>query len=61
VPEQIVTCPESNLALSVQVLKKTADLAEKEKTTVRIPITTQGEVQSFGVYAIPGQETRKEF
>jgi hypothetical protein len=31
VPEQTVTCSESNLALSVQVLKKTADLAEKEK------------------------------
>jgi hypothetical protein len=57
VPEQVVTCPESNLALGVQVLKKTADLAEKEKTTVRIPIITHGEVQSFGVYAVPGLGT----
>jgi hypothetical protein len=57
VPEHVVTCPESDLALSVKVLKKTADLAETEKTTVRIPITTQGEVQSFGVYAIPGLGT----
>jgi hypothetical protein len=39
------------------VLKKTADLAKKEKNIVRIPITTQGEVQSFGVYAIPGLGT----
>ena len=51
VPNHTVTCPESNLALKVKVLKKTADLAGKEKTTV------QGEVKDFGVYAVPGMET----
>ena len=29
----------------------------EEKTTVRIPISTQGEVKNFGVYAVPGLET----
>ena len=52
-----VTCPESNLALKVKVLKKAADMAEKEKTTVRIPITWGGEAKNFGVYAVPGLET----
>ena len=56
-PEHAVTCPESELALKVKVLKKAADLAAKEKTTVRIPIATQGEVKNFGVYAVPGLET----
>jgi hypothetical protein len=32
-------------------------LAEQGKTVVRIPVTTQGEVQSFGVYAVPGLGT----
>ena len=57
VPNHAVTCPESELALKVKVLKKAADLAAKEKTTVRIPIATQGEVKNFGVYAVPGLET----
>jgi hypothetical protein len=57
VPERMVTCPDSNLALSVQALKKTTVLAEQGKTVVRIPVTTQGEVQSFGVYAVPGLGT----
>ena len=35
VPNHTVTCPESDLALNVKVLKKPADLAKKEKTTVR--------------------------
>ena len=56
-PNHAVTCPESELALKVKVLKKAADLAAKEKTTVRIPIATQGEVKNFGVYAVPGLET----
>ena len=56
-PNHAVTCPESELALKVKVLKKAADMAEKEKTTVRIPIATQGEVKNFGVYAVPGLET----
>ena len=56
-PNHAVTCPESDLALKVKVLKKAADLAAKEKTTVRIPIATQGEVKNFGVYAVPGLET----
>jgi hypothetical protein len=57
VPNHTVTCPKSDLALNVKVLKKTVDLAKKEKNTVQIPITTQGEVQSFGVYAVPGLGT----
>ena len=57
VTEHAVTCPDSELALKVKVLKKAADLAAKEKTTVRIPISTQGEVKNFGVYAGPGLET----
>ena len=57
VPNHAVTCPESDLALKVKVLKKAADLAAKEKTTVRIPIATLGEVKNFGVYAVPGLET----
>ena len=56
-PNDAVTCPESDLTLKVKVLKKAADLAAKEKTTVRIPIATQGEVKNFGVYAVPGLET----
>ena len=52
-----MTCPDSDLALKVKVLKKAADLAHQEKTTVRIPISTQGEVRNFGVYAVPGLET----
>ena len=55
--DHAVTCPESNLALKVKVLKKAADMAEKEKTTVRIPITSRGEAKNFGVYAVPGLET----
>ena len=57
VSENAVTCPGSELALKVKVLKKAADLAAKERTTVRIPISTQGEVKNFGVYAVPGLET----
>ena len=59
-PNHAVTCPKSDgtyLALKIKVLKKAADLAAKEKTTVRIPIATQGEVKNFGVYAVPGLET----
>jgi hypothetical protein len=53
----MVTCPDSNVTLSVRALKKTTVLAEEGKTVVRIPVTNQGEVQSFGVYAIPGLGT----
>ena len=59
-PNHAVTCPRSDgtdLALKVKVLKKAADFAAKEKTTVRIPITDEGEVKNFGVYAVPGLET----
>ena len=61
VPNHAVTCPGSDFALKVKVLKKAADMAEKEKTTVRIPIDTlnhtRGEAKNFGVYAVPGLET----
>ena len=50
-------CPDSELALKVHVLKKAAELAAKERTTVRIPIAHQNEVSNFGVYAVPGLET----
>jgi hypothetical protein len=53
----MVTCPDSNVTLSVRALKKTTVLAEEGKTVVRIPVTNQGEDQSFGVYAIPGLGT----
>ena len=56
-PNHAVICPESNLALKVEVLKKAVDLAAKEKATVRIPIATQGETKNFGVFAIPSVET----
>ena len=55
--EERVKCPDSELNLKVHVLKKAAELAAKEKTTVRIPINFQTEVQNFGVYAVPGLET----
>ena len=57
VPNHAVTCPGSDFALKVKVLKKAADMAEKEKYTVRIPIDMRGEVKNFGVYAVPGLET----
>ena len=57
VTETSVKCPDSDLALKVHVLKKAADLAAKEKTTVRIPIKVPGEVMNFGVYAVPGLDT----
>ena len=56
-PNHAVICPESNLALKVEVLKKAVDLAAKEKATVRIPIATQGETKNFGVFAVPSVET----
>ena len=56
-PNHAVTCPESDLTLKVKVLKKAADLAANKKATVRIPITTRGEVKNFGVYAVPSLET----
>ena len=56
-PNHAVICPESNLALKVEVLKKAVDLAAKEKATVRIPIATQGETKHFGVCAVPSVET----
>ena len=55
--ESAVKCPESDLALKVHVLKKAADLAAKENTTVRIPIKTPDQESNFGVYAVPGLET----
>ena len=57
-PNHAVTCPESGLVLKVTVLKGAADLARQTKTTIRIPITTQGEVENFGVYAAPCLENR---
>ena len=56
-PNHAVTCPETDLDLQVKVLKKATDLAAKEKSVVRIPITTEEEVKNFGVYAVPGVET----
>jgi hypothetical protein len=56
-PERRVTCPNSNVSLSVKTLKETTVLAEKGKTVVRIPVANQGEDQNFGVYAIPGLGT----
>jgi hypothetical protein len=55
--EGSVQCPDSSLALKVAVLQQASSLAMKEKTTVRIPITVAGEVQTFGVYAVPGLQT----
>ena len=52
-----VQCPESTLALKVNVLKQAAELAMKEKTTVRIPIPVVTESETFGVYAVPGLQT----
>ena len=57
IPERRVTCPDSNVSLSVKTLKETTVLAEKGKTVVRIPVANQGEDQNFGVYAIPGLGT----
>jgi len=45
------------LTLKVAILKQAASLAAREKTTVRIPIKVPGEVDSFGVYAVPGLES----
>ena len=56
-PNHAVTCPESDLTLQVKVLKKATNLAAQEKTTIHIPITTEGEAKNFGVYAVPGVET----
>ena len=52
-----VQCPDSTLALKVNVLKQAAELAMKEKTTVRIPIPVRTESETFGVYAVPGLQT----
>ena len=55
--ESTVQCPDSGLSLKVGVLKQAANLANNEKTTVRIPISAAGEVSNFGVYAVPGLQT----
>ena len=47
-------CPDSTLALKCSILKEATGLAAKEETTVRIPIPVPGEVEDFGVYAVPG-------
>ena len=52
--EGSVQCPDSYLALKVDVLKEAAVMALKENTTVRIPIAVKGEPDTFGVYAVPG-------
>ena len=52
-----VQCPDSTLALKVNVLRQAAELAMKEKTTVRIPIPVRSESDTFGVYAVPGLQT----
>ena len=49
-----VQCPDSTLALKCSILKEATGLAMKEETTVRIPIPVPGEVEDFGVYAVPG-------
>ena len=55
--EGSVQCPDSYLALKVDVLKEAAVMALKENTTVRIPIAVKGEPDTFGVYAVPGKDT----
>ena len=55
--EGSVQCPDSPLALKVNVLKQASTLAAKEKTTVRIPLGIANEVPNFGVYAVPGLQS----
>jgi len=50
----LVQCPNSYLALKVDVLSWAAVMAQKENTNVRIPIAAKGEPDIFGVYAVPG-------
>ena len=52
-----IKCPNSSMALKRAVLKHAAELAMKEQTTVRIPISVPGEVSAFGVYAVPGLDS----
>jgi hypothetical protein len=52
-----VQCPDSTLALKCSILKQATRMAMREETTVRIPIPVPGEVNYFGVYAVPGLPT----
>ena len=56
-PNSEVTCIGSGLVMKVKVLRDTVELANQNKTTIRIPITANQGIEDCGVYAIPGLET----
>ena len=56
-PNREITCTDSGVNLRVKMLKDAADLANQDKTTIRIPITTRKGVENCGVYPVSGLGT----